>query len=921
MRSFLNSLTYGGLSAALLLIANLASADAARPGERHLAEVTQLTFGGENAEAYWSPDGRQLIFQAHRPPNGCDQIYTLDVPALGSEPGDAELVSTGKGRTTCAYFTYPDGERILYSSTHSGGDACPPPPDRSRGYVWPIYSTYEIYSARPDGSDLRQLTDNDAYDAEATVCPVDGSILFTSTRDGDLDLYRMRADGSGVTRLTDAPGYDGGAFFSNDCTQIVWRASRPQEGEELDDYRRLLAQGLVRPSELEIFVADSDGRNARQITYLESGSFAPYFFPSGDRVMFSTNWGQQNPREFDLWAVDVTGARLERITFSEGFDGFPMFSPDGELLAFASNRDQGAPGETNVFIARWVEGEPEVEATAADRFFADVAWLADDAREGRGIGTAGLEEAADWVAERFAALGVEPGLPDVGAAGGYLQPFDVEIEVEVGDGTTVEVGGEALAAEELQPAAFSASGEVTAEVVPVGYGVTADDLGIDDYADSDVEGKIVLVRRFLPAAGIEDEALQRRYSDLRYKAFNARQHGAAGVLIADLPEAAEGEEVPEEAPFPSLSVDGVGDAGLPVAVIGRAAGQRLLAGDEPVRLAVDLTRRRATTWNVVGRLPAAADGRHEGAVVLGAHLDHLGHGGRGSLAPGEEAVHNGADDNASGIAALVEAARVLAERRDELRRDVWFVAFSAEESGILGSAHFVRNLPGETVAEDLVAMINMDMVGRLESNLLAVLGGESAAEWAEIVEPACAAAGLGCSLGGDGYGPSDHTPFYAAGMPVLHLFSGVHTDYHKPSDDSHRINAVGGARIAHLAADVVERIAARQQPLTYRRTESPPPATGDSRSYGASLGTIPDYAGAPGGRGVLLSGVRPESPAEKAGVQRGDVLVGLAGREVGDIYDFVYILRDSKPGQTVPIEVLRNGERLELTVTLGSSRR
>lgn len=930
----------GWLAAAALAVSSGVSAaaetvpDRARPGEIHLSQVTQLTFGGENAEAYWSPDGERLIFQARRPPVECDQIFTVEVPEPGSAPGEATRVSTGEGRTTCAYFTWPDGERILYSSTHGADAACPAPPDRSQGYVWPIYPSYEIYSARPDGSDLRQLTDNDAYDAEATVCPLDGSILFTSTRDGDLDLYRMRADGSQVVRLTDTPGYDGGAFFSADCTRIVWRASRPPEGEELDEYRRLLEQDLVRPSELEIWVADADGSHPRQITYLGVGSFAPYFFPDGERVMFSTNWGQENPREFDLWAVDVTGARLERITHSEGFDGFPMFSPDGARLAFASNRDQGAPGETNVFVARWDDEppagvSPTYVPTAADRFQADVVWLAADARQGRGVGTEGLTEAVEWLAARFAEIGLEPGMAIDSGAGGYLQPFEVETEVEVEDGTEVVLDGVALSAEDFQPAAFSASGRVGdgsggVEVVPVGYGVTADELDVDDYEGVDVEGKIALVRRFLPSAEADprlaDEGDRRRYSALRYKAFNAREHGAAAVLIVDLPELADGEEMPEEATSPQLAVDGAGDAGLPVAIVSREAGRALFDGGERASLTMDLSRRRTGTWNVVARLPAGTDEPLTGGVVLGAHIDHLGLGGRGSLAPGEEAVHNGADDNASGVAALLEAARVLAERRDELVRDVWFVAFSAEESGILGSSHFVRNPPDVAGAEELVAMVNMDMVGRLEGNTLAVLGGDSAEEWAEVVEPACERAALSCTLGGDGYGPSDHTPFYAAGTPVLHLFTGVHTDYHKPSDDSGRINAAGGARVAHVAADVVQRIAARSDPLTYKRTESPPPSTGDSRSFGASLGTIPDYAGAPGGKGVLLSGVRPGSPAEEAGIQGGDVLVGMAGREIGDIYDFVYILRDSKPGETVSIEVLRDGVRLELSATLGKSR-
>jgi Tol biopolymer transport system component len=294
-------------------------ADLGRTEEVHLRDVVQLTRdAGENAEAYWSADGSQLIFQT---PFKCDQI--MRVPADGS--ADPALVSTGQGRTTCAFF-FPGDKRVLWSSTHLAGPDCPPPPDMSRGYVWALYDSYDIFSSNPDGTDVRQLTATPGYDAEATVCGKDGSIVFTSTRDGDIDLYRMDADGKNVVRLTDAPGYDGGAFFSPDCSQLVWRASRPT-GKALADYQALLAQGLVRPSQLEIFVGDADGGNARQVTYLGAASFAPYFHPSGQRILFSSNYPDPRGREFDIWAIDVTGANLERITASPGFDGFPAIRP------------------------------------------------------------------------------------------------------------------------------------------------------------------------------------------------------------------------------------------------------------------------------------------------------------------------------------------------------------------------------------------------------------------------------------------------------------------------------------------------------------------------------------------------------------------------------------------------------------------
>jgi Tol biopolymer transport system component len=321
------------------------------PEEQHFSNVLQLTSGGENAEAYWSFDSKKLIYQAHEG-EGCDQIYVRDATTAGGTP---QRVSTGQGATTCAYFL-PGDQEIIYASTHLAGAACPAKADQSQGYVWAIYDSYDIFRANADGSNLRQLTKTPGYDAEGTVCAKDGSIIFTSVRDKDLELYRMDADGKNVKRLTKTPGYDGGAFFNSDCSKIVWRASRPT-GEALTDYQNLLAKGLVRPTKLELFVADADGQNAKQVTELNVAAFGPFFYPSGDRIVFSSNYGDPKGREFNIWAINVDGTGLEQITHASGFDGFPMFSPDGSKFVFASNR-ASKPGtwDTNLFVTDWVEG-------------------------------------------------------------------------------------------------------------------------------------------------------------------------------------------------------------------------------------------------------------------------------------------------------------------------------------------------------------------------------------------------------------------------------------------------------------------------------------------------------------------------------------------------------------------------------------
>ena len=332
-----------------VLIAGLAhallTAQAAPPTERRLANIKQLTSGGENAEAYFSPDGRQLIYQTNPgAPGTCDQIFTMNADGSNKRP-----LSKG-GRTTCGYF-FPDGKSIIYASTHLGSAECPPRPSYARGYVWPIYDTYDIFRASPDGSNPRRLTTTPGYDAEATIGP-DGRIVFTSVRDGDMVIYSMNADGSDVKRLTYAPGPDGGPFFSADGSQIVYRGNHMPKGEDWNRYSVLLKKGLWRPAALDVYVMNRDGSNMRQVTKDLGGSnWAPFFAPNGKQIIFASN--MKNPRggDFDLYLINVDGTGLEQLTFSDTFDGFPMFSPDGKKLIFASNRHSKVPTDTNLFIA------------------------------------------------------------------------------------------------------------------------------------------------------------------------------------------------------------------------------------------------------------------------------------------------------------------------------------------------------------------------------------------------------------------------------------------------------------------------------------------------------------------------------------------------------------------------------------------
>jgi Tol biopolymer transport system component len=312
-----------------------------------LQNIKQLTFGGQNAEAYFSFDGNKIIFQSTRPPFECDQVFSMN-----SDGSDVKLLNSGKGRTTCPYF-FPDGKRFIYASTHLAGNACPPVPDRSRGYVWPIYPGYEIFSADLDGSKLTRLTVNPGYDAEGALSPDGKKIVFTSMRSGDLDLYTMNTDGTGTTRLTFEKGYDGGPFFSWDGKTIVYRGYHPRSKDELKEYESLLAQNLIKPTRAEIFLMSADGSNKRQVTSNGAANWAPFLHPNNRQIIFSSNLHDAEQRTFSLYIINTDGTGLERITYGTRFDSFPMFSRDGQRLVFASTRNAKQPREFNIFIADW----------------------------------------------------------------------------------------------------------------------------------------------------------------------------------------------------------------------------------------------------------------------------------------------------------------------------------------------------------------------------------------------------------------------------------------------------------------------------------------------------------------------------------------------------------------------------------------
>jgi TolB protein len=329
------------------------------PEEHHLKNIRQLTFGGDNAEAYWSFDSKSLVFQRTNIKEGipCDQIFFGKVPQKAGETFSYKLISTGKGRTTCPFFT-KDGKHIIYASTHLGGDACPPVPDRSKygnKYIWPLYESYDIFMADLDGKIVKQLTHSKGYDAEATLSPDGNLMLYTSDKDGDIDLYIMDLRNGTEKKVTNILGYDGGAWFSPDGTKIIWRASRPKTEPEIKEYKELLAENLVAPTNMEVWVANADGTNPRQVTSFGQANWAPAYMPDSKRIIFASNHEYPRGFPFNLYTINEDGTNLQKISRDKGFDAFPMFSPDGKKIVFCSNRNNGGTRDTNVFVADWVE--------------------------------------------------------------------------------------------------------------------------------------------------------------------------------------------------------------------------------------------------------------------------------------------------------------------------------------------------------------------------------------------------------------------------------------------------------------------------------------------------------------------------------------------------------------------------------------
>ncbi|MCB1875034.1 MAG: M20/M25/M40 family metallo-hydrolase [Chromatiales bacterium] len=952
----------------LLLAATTAFAE---PSPVFIDNVRQLTFEGKRAgEGYFSADGTLMVFQSERDPaNPFYRIFLMDL-----ETGDVEPISPGIGKTTCAWV-HPGNDKVLYASTHEDPQARDKmqaeldfrAAGKQRRYSWDYDPAFDLFvHDRATGQDVN-LTHTRGYDAEGAYSPDGSQIVFASNRlayssemseqeakrfEHDpaymMDLYLMDADGSNLKRLTSAPGYDGGPFFSADGGRIVWRRFSP-DGARAEIYTMDLATG-----------------EEKALTHMGVMSWAPYFHPSGEYVIFASN--REGFANFELFMVDAQGRHEPvRVTDAAGFDGLPVFTPDGQHLAWTSNR--GAKKQSQIYWGDWnhaaalaalnldQRGEtlPDVslettdQAIRAEDVRMHVERLAADDMQGRLTGSAGARLATGYVARVFEQLGLQP----AGDDGGWFQRFPFTAGVELDDGNALAIGGVDSAGEpqvnrDWRPLALSRNGRVEpAAVVFAGYGIDAPGLGevpdYDAYQGLDVKGKWVVVLRFQPDN--VPPAWRRHfvhYSDLANKASVAKRHGAIGMIVVTGPKARSRDRLVElkldgtspSSHFSALSIsDELAEKLLASAGKDLETLQTELDKGEPVpgfelpevsvSAELHLKRQKRQGRNVLAVLKAE-NGQGKPPVIIGAHVDHLGHGEvSGSMATDEERglIHHGADDNASGVAALLEVAQYLKDlaNRGKLkpRRDILFAAWSGEELGTLGSQHFVDTYGDKSYLRGKVsAYLNMDMVGHLREQLY-LQGTGSSSAWAREIERRNVPVGLPITTKDDPYLPTDSTPFYMKGVPILHAFTGAHEDYSTPRDTADKLNYEGIRDIARLMAGIVRSIARSDEDPDYLAVARK--KGGLSRTHlRAYLGTIPAYGQEEGLRGVKLQGAVKDGPAEKAGVQAGDVVIALAGVDVETIQDFMTALSGLKVGEATEMTVLRADQTVRLRVVPGA---
>ena len=942
------------------------------PSVKLLSKTRQLTFeGARSGEGYFSQSGQKLVYQSeNHAGNPFYQIYLLDLRS-----GENKMVSSGIGKTTCAWI-HPNEKRVLFSSTHLDSNATRKQAEelaeresgKARKYSWDYDRHYDLFEVDVTSGQTQRITSADGYDAEGSYSPTGRKIVFASNRnayskkltvaerkifDRDKsyfnDIYLMNSDGSGVEQLTTSAGYDGGPFFNSLGDQICWRRFSPN-GHKAEIYRMNL-----------------DSRKEKKLTSLDAMSWAPFFHPSNKYLIFSTNLHGFN--NFELYVVDMEGEKQPmRVTESDGFDGLPCFSPDGKTLSWTSNRTNDK--KSQIFIANWnheeilkrLELAPSKEgsvhsekpnapvrqtspAVDTNDIRKHLKYLCSENLEGRFTGSQGGKMASEYVAKSFDSFGMEP----FSKENGWFQEFPFFNTANLSPSCKLDLSGIAgTEKERLEinkdwvPMSFSDSGNSTiSEVVFAGYGIRAKKSKAwpeyDSYAHLDVKDKWVMVLRKLPTGWSEKRKDFFYYhSTFRKKASVARDLGAKGIIfVTDFAEPKDKlVEFSSGTTNETISIQSIMITRSLADRILKAQGRdlrktcdRLATGDlqmgfplkqAVLTLNVSILRKKGVGRNTLGWIRSKEGSKTKRIIVIGAHLDHIGFGKASSRAKKSEKgkFHPGADDNASGIGALLEIAEYLADliKRGLLKSnyDILFAAWSGEEIGLLGSSHFMRShASGKKDGKDrkIIAYLNLDMVGRYKEKLT-LHGVGSSTAWKKLIQRANIPVGLNLNLQNDSHIPTDTTSFFAKGVPILSAFTGLHADYHSPSDTPDKINYEGIADCSNLYVRLIEGVT-RLDKMDYVAQAPPPKSRGRLRVY---LGTIPDYSQTDR-KGLLLSGVSKGGPADLAGLQSEDLVVELGGKKIETIYDYTDAISLLKAGKVTKVTVIRKGKTLALKIT------
>ncbi len=932
----------------LFLIAQYVFADS----NDFISNVSQLTFeGNRSGEGYFSSSGNKLCYQSEAfPGNPFYQIYHLDLT-----DGSNKLVSSGVGKTTCAWF-HPNKEIILYASTHHDPESLQKQEEELRNrrdgkkkkYSWDYDEHYELYSKNLITGLETRLTNTLGYDAECAFSPDGKKIVFTSNRSAyeesepiqtnnisiHNEIYMMDVESGHTDRLTNQLGYDGGPFFNSSGDQICWRRFS-EDGHEA-----------------EIFVMSLDTKKERKVTQLSAMSWAPFFHPSNEYIVFSTNLhGFQN---FELYIVDNKGSKKPvRVTNREGFDSLPAFSPDGKTISWTSNATPTK--KSQIFIADWnhklalnaLEDADFTEKLPQDCKSEDnrtvenienkleqhVAYLTSDSLGGRYTGSDGMKKANKYVANTFEKYNLEKVYLE-----SWHQNFPFFKSASIADESYLKnsLNESYKLGIDWSPLAFSESGESQiGQLIFVGYGLRLPEKnnfeGYDSYTHLDIKDKWVLCLRNLPEKWEQETKDKYFYhSTLRKKASVARDLGAKGIMFISDKSNSDGKIIPfDQSTREKISIQAISisyeltskifeenskDFKL---VLKSLASGKLEMGfslkSQEMKSQIKILRNKGICQNTIGYLDRNGNRQLDFPYILvGAHLDHVGYGESSSRARKKDKgkIHPGADDNGSGVSALLEIIRLL-KKNPKHKIDIVFATWSGEEIGLVGSSFFANQLrfPKDNSKRPVLAYLNMDMIGRLQDKIT-IHGVGSSTIWRKIIQQANVPLRINLNLQNDSHVPTDTTSFYSKGVPILSAFTGLHDDYHSPTDTAEKINYQGIGKCARLFSHIIHTLSEHGS-IDYQ--SQPAPSSTSRTRLRAYLGTIPNYSQTDQ-MGVLLSGVTQQGPADLAGLKSGDVIIELSSSKIENIYDYTDAIGKIKAGNEEMIKVIRNGKVKTLSI-------